>query len=1053
MRMKKMGVWLLRLVVLAWLLITVSAAWPADSVEMTVDQRTGWQRLSYGGPSNLVYTLQGSEDLVRWTNIASLQIPAVTFADPLSTNLSHRFYRFRMANRFATNDWKNQISVPEETFSQGQSNTPFGSPQPRWVKFLILRNDPTRVYFQDSTKFAFHYDFARQRIEPFQGMDRALFDQQTLYVSNQVAVLGAVIFPPGTNSNEAAVEFVGQDRYPIEQVTSWFDLVRASLAGAQKVFYFPAHSQAGLSPTDLEQLRRHGIEISSISRWLPGNHAYSSGWALGRLKYFPPNQIAEAYRLGQLLPTDILLTDGVPAEIPVLAGVITFSPSTPNSHVAILSQSFEIPFAYISKLEDQAWVRSLNNHEIGFNAFSSGWTIGGTISAEVEIIDLEGRLSPETKLKIQSMKKLDPAQITSKKKFGGYWTNLASIKTGDIGHFGGKASNFPLLRKSIPNNSPDGIALSFDLWDDFMALTNAGGGQSLRQQIESRLNPFVYPPDVQALASNLDAVRRLIRGASFSAAQKQVITNALKTFDPRRKIRFRSSTNVEDSEQLTSAGLYDSYSGCLLDDLDLDGSGPSHCDPLTEPDERGVFRAIQRVYSSFYNDNAFIERLRHQISETNVGMAVLVHYSFPDEDELANGVAALEYQKNPERIYVNGRLVTQKGAVSISNPDGSASPEVITFFDSYVPNNFSNRSFTELTFQQPSSLVPLGDTVLQWQQEYHGFLNLFGGVAKAFMTAYPAKDHFILDFEYKKDRDGLVVKQVRQIPLPKEKPLSYYVLPSPQEFRIFQGEFGDVFGNHRLKTLIRFEVVPTALQSNNLEQTFYTNISMQWLENSTIKSYNGPMALLPGFRHELRDSAVAETWSASSNLTFSLETAWQYFSQPRSPLQPLDRLNLTLTGTHRTPVWTRHWDDTFITTTNESARLAPATVRDSESIFRTVAVTDKGIEVIARFYWPAPPKGVSAGYTAPVQEWDQTVIKGLTTEPIVLKGYFSQTYRPEHHNFAENFIFEPRLEPGISGNTLEELQKLNIAAINVRYGFFQDGIAFIGLDGKIREKK
>lgn len=110
---------------------------------------------------------------------------------------------------------------------------------------------------------------------------------------------------------------------------------------------------------------------------------------------------------------------------------------------------------------------------------------------------------------------------------------------------------------------------------------------------------------------------------------------------PRGKLRFRSSTNVEDSEQFTGAGLYDSYSGCLLDDLDGDTDGPSLCDP-SEPAERGVFRALRRVFASFYNDNAVLERLRHGVNETSVGMAVLVHPSFPDEIEWANGVATLQ---------------------------------------------------------------------------------------------------------------------------------------------------------------------------------------------------------------------------------------------------------------------------------------------------------------------------------------------------------------------------------------------------------------------------
>ena len=38
-------------------------------------------------------------------------------------------------------------------------------PNPRWVKFTILRCDRARVYFQDSGQFKFHYDFATKAYE------------------------------------------------------------------------------------------------------------------------------------------------------------------------------------------------------------------------------------------------------------------------------------------------------------------------------------------------------------------------------------------------------------------------------------------------------------------------------------------------------------------------------------------------------------------------------------------------------------------------------------------------------------------------------------------------------------------------------------------------------------------------------------------------------------------------------------------------------------------------------------------------------------------------
>ena len=97
-----------------------------------------------------------------------------------------------------------------------------------------------------------------------------------------------------------------------------------------------------------------------------------------------------------------------------------------------------------------------------------------------------------------------------------------------------------------------------------------------------------------------------------------------------------------------------------------------HCDP-DQDKERGVFRAIRKVFASFYNLNAFLERLRHGIDENDVGMALLVHHSFPDEDELANGVALYE----PSIYDIDTRLVSQQGANSVTNPNPGEIPEQV----------------------------------------------------------------------------------------------------------------------------------------------------------------------------------------------------------------------------------------------------------------------------------------------------------------------------------------------------------------------------------------
>ena len=65
---------------------------------------------------------------------------------------------------------------------------------------------------------------------------------------------------------------------------------------------------------------------------------------------------------------------------------------------------------------------------------------------------------------------------------------------------------------------------------------------------------------------------------------------------------------------------------------------------------------------------------------------------------------------------------------------------------------------------------------------------------------------------------------------------------------------------------------------------------------------------------------------------------------------------------------------------------------------------------------------------------------------VVLHGYFSQTYLPGHHNFSEFFIFEPRLEPGISKDLLDELKTKDIRMIYLYAHFGNPYIDLYGFD-------
>lgn len=186
----------------------------APRLDILPPNSNGWVRVSSSLVSNSILSLEASSNLAAWQRIATAHDALRSYPDLAATNFPQRFYRASFSARTPTNDWKNQLLFPDESFRSDA----IASDDVRWVKFTILLDDPVRVFYQHSTNFPFHYVFARQRLTPFLGIDRATFDAVTLRRTNQQAVLGAVLYPPGSSFLEYGVQFVGLDPYPPEDV-------------------------------------------------------------------------------------------------------------------------------------------------------------------------------------------------------------------------------------------------------------------------------------------------------------------------------------------------------------------------------------------------------------------------------------------------------------------------------------------------------------------------------------------------------------------------------------------------------------------------------------------------------------------------------------------------------------------------------------------------------------------------------------------------------------------------------------------------------------------
>ena len=955
----------------------------------------------------------------------------------------------------AHRSWKNQITLPGDDFLSeplagvGSLNAPA---EVQWVKFALILDGLPKVYFQKSADYPFHFPFATERLSPFLGMDLEAFNAVSLFRVGQEVVLGAVLWAP--RWNQYGIQFVGQDQYPREMLRLLFETVAGQLTvpADAKGFYMPTFEQTSAADQDRSYLAGHGIEVSTPERWIDGNQSYSQGWALGRLVFVRAEQIEAAYVSGDLLPTDILLTDGVSAEIPYVAGIISLVPTTPNSHVAILAQSYGIPFVYIRQPADQDRVKSLAGGEVALRTRLHA-------GRQIDIFDADF-LDPIYRDQIVALKEPLSISITPMSSFGAISvSDLTSAVPEDIATIGGKAANFGFLRRTIPDNSPEEArAFTFDLWNAYLDQILAGG-RSLREEIDDRLSGLTWPTSIPALDVTLRGIRDLIEDeADFSPAQRTAILNALTGLDSNRKIRFRSSTNVEDSGVFVGAGLYDSYSGCIADDIDGDETGPSHCDP-TQPKERGVFRAMRRVYASFYNLNAFVERLRHGVEESNVGMGILAHYSFPDAIEAANGVATSELTSN----YLFTTMVSQVGAESVTNPTGGSIPEIVE-----LSSLSFNRGNPILYHRQRSNRLLLGeDTVMTWKADYQDFGGMFSSLVDAYKGHFPETSEFTLEFEYKKLTDeSLVLKQIREVPKAEGRLAPEVALINrPVNLKILQGEWGTVFGNHRLKSLWQVESDNRWVDPANPLFSLITAAKVEYVQQGAIVTRDGAPSAWPNAIFDTtRQSGnlfARDRWnwpSDGGNTTYEL---WLQMPSKQTylfdPIKTVGEFRSTFKASYKIPLPDLDLHGNPTTTSAEEALLVPGSPDDPLSagsiLVARAFMNENQVSIETSFYWPPAPTGIIAGYTAPLKKWVGTTITGLTTQPVYLDGYFSQTYRPGHHNFNEEFLFEPELEPGIAASNLAELKEKNIRMIYFSYhtSGLLNVIKAVGFDGSIRD--
>ncbi len=621
----------------------------------------------------------------------------------------------------------------ETDFALLSSEPPSASiPGATSVKVVVDRADDNALYFQNSKKYGVHYEFVSEHLS---GNGLPLvptlteFSNIEYYSPDRRFVLGALTYYAGPDV--WAFELSPYDTAGAELIELAYDQIREHAFVEGDLRFHPTSGPLEIAAESLPS----DVAVITTDELFAGidYQPLNLGLSMGRLTFVSAAELETVY-VGF---RDIVVLDAVPNDISVTAGIITETFQTPLSHINVLSQNRSTPNMALRGAFDDETLRALDGKYIELNVTAFEYTIREVTQAEADQWWEDNRPPPlgVPELDLTVTELTDIETILDLETF-----DLSDALDAAIPAFGGKASHYgglALIGEEVP--TPKAFAIPVYHYRKFLE------DNGFDARIEQMLADEEFRGDPAVREAQLDQLRADMMVAPLDPAFEQAVTDKLNADYPGIRMRFRSSTNAEDLDGFTGAGLYTSKSG--------DPNDPAY--PVAD--------AIREVWSSVWFFRAYEEREFRGIDHTAVGMALLVHNSFPEEE--ANGVAltANIFDRNcvEPGFYIN----VQVGEESVVKPaPGITTDQFVYHFD--YPNQ-------PMVFLSHSNLVAEGDTVLTAAQTFALGKGL-RAVHDYFFEAYGAgstscEKFYAMDVEFKFDgppgeEPQLFIKQARPHP-------------------------------------------------------------------------------------------------------------------------------------------------------------------------------------------------------------------------------------------------------------------------------------------------
>jgi len=540
-----------------------------------------------------------------------------------------------LTNSVASNeDYLSTIDSPDQYKSiEGEPLNPYFG-EVTSVKFLYEINSG-RIYYINNNLHRAHFYFAESVLNYTKG--NYYFNMEQYHNgADRLYYLGTVDY--FRSSGNFVLQFISIDDISCDAINEVYRKVKSTCYFSDDLRFY-ANTNRTRECLNMETITSEALLNGQNYQCLNPEEAYG---------YLRKVDLA-LLSVSDLGKHDLALMNGIPVDIPVVAGIITTEFQTPLSHINVLSINRKTPNMVLRDGWSNLDLAPFENKLVYLKTSYENFEIREATLEEAQ--QFWNSREPRTPLV------LSPDTVTSG------LMELEDLSVNSISRAGAKASNFGEMGKIHSSSGtiplPEGaFAIPFYYYNQHMVLNG------LNALLEEMLADESFKNDQSIRKAKLKLLQDKITEAPVDAALVDLIEQRIAR-NQYPNTRFRSSTNAEDIDGFNGAGLYDSETGIPGDS------------------KKTVERAIKKVWASLWNFKAYEEREYFKIDQRSVAMGILAHRSFPAEE--ANGVLITD------NIYRDGlpayTINCQFNEISIVNPVGGWLPEQILYYTFYEAEN------------------------------------------------------------------------------------------------------------------------------------------------------------------------------------------------------------------------------------------------------------------------------------------------------------------------------------------------------------------------------